>query len=210
MFGQAKMTEFVGRNIWIVTYQGGAGAGLSLPTTSESKDLLQRVSSQVDVDITRTWQVSAALTESGLDDVRTDQLMQKVALQSIQLQPGHWCMMALRRWVNFYRCVSDELPVIGIAWLSHRLWWCNLWMLLGSIAVIRGLMNPMSRAWMIWLLGLVLYFGLITALVEIPDYRYRMIAEPLFVIMMVIGISPWNISGTRILDGKPTLSESTA
>ncbi len=210
MFGQAKMTEFVGRNIWIVTYQGGAGAGLPLPTSSESKDLLKRLSLQSGVDVTRTWQVSGALTQSGLDDVRTDQLMQKVAWQSIQRQPGHWCIMALRRWINFYRCVSDQLPVIGYAWLSHHLWWCNLWMLLGTAAVMRGLIHPMKRAWMIWMVGLVLYFGLITALVEIPDYRYRMIAEPLFVIMMALGISPRHNNGFQAHNGTSTLSESMA
>ncbi len=35
LFGRPFLTEFVGRNVWVVTFQDGSGAGLELPQTEQ-------------------------------------------------------------------------------------------------------------------------------------------------------------------------------
>jgi len=192
LFDRAMITQFVGRNIWIVTYQDGAGAGLSLPETSESKRLFERLESAADgrptVDWRRTWQVSEALTKSGLDDCRADQWMQQVAWQSITRQPRTWASKAVRRFVNYYRCVSDDLPVLGNYWTTHSLGWCTGVMLFGILSAVVGLCRAEDRLWTVWFLGIIAYFGAVTALVEIPDYRYRMVIEPVLIVMVILAL----------------------
>lgn len=186
MFGRPLITEFVGRNVWIVTFQDGAAANLDLPSSPEADDLRKRVLATKDeADLRRTWQVSEGLRASGLNDVEADRLMRTVATQAIREQPLPWFSQAARRFVNYWRCVSDDLPVIGNNAPSHHLWLNQLVMLVLSASIFAGLFSKKFRPWSVWL-GLILaYFGSVTALLEVPDYRYRMIVEP----VGVLGIS---------------------
>lgn len=198
LFEKAMITEFLGRNIWIVTYQSGSGAGLPLPDSEESREIQSRFSTQVSNsatsvrspydpdridDLRHTWHVSTALIRSGLNDAQVDQLMRQVALQSIVAAPGLWSEKAVRRFVNYYRCVANELPALGTRWLSHRLWWCQAIMLFVLVAVTIGIIRPTTRPVTCWLTGTIVYFGAVTALVEIPDYRYRLVIEPLCIVL---------------------------
>jgi hypothetical protein len=205
MYDKYMMTEFLGRNIWIVTYQSGSAAQLPLPETPASRELQERFFSQVAHpekiirsayspetidDIRHTWHVSEALTSSGLNDAQVDQLMRRVALQSIGQGQYLWAEKALRRFVNYYRCVANELPALGTRWLSHRLWWCQVLMLVVMATILRGLWCTSTRPITIWLTGMIVYFGAVTALVEIPDYRYRLVIEPLCITLCLLALSP--------------------
>jgi hypothetical protein len=109
--------------------------------------------------------------------------MRQVALQSIAAAPMQWSEKAVRRFVNYYRCVTNELPTLGTRWLSHRLWWCQAIMLIVLAAIVIGIVRPKTRPVTCWLAGAIVYFGAVTALVEIPDYRYRLVIEPLCIVL---------------------------
>jgi hypothetical protein len=69
VFGEPFLTEFFGRNLWIVTFQDGAGAGLSYPDTDAGAELLQKTAAQqFDLELQHTWTVSNRLTSSGMAD----------------------------------------------------------------------------------------------------------------------------------------------
>ncbi len=128
MFERPVVTEFTGRNLWIVTFQDGAGAGLPLPETPEATDLKQRVLAiDPQADLVHNWSVSRGLTASGLSDVAVDQLMMKVARQAIDGGRIKFAERAGRRFVNFYRCAATDLPKsVGLVgdyqnqWVWHR------------------------------------------------------------------------------------------
>ncbi|MGB1707714.1 MAG: hypothetical protein ACPHF4_07815, partial [Rubripirellula sp.] len=111
LFGKPFLTEFVGRNIWIVTFRDGSGAGLTLPLSSSADQLRQRLN-QVDAadQWQDTWQVSNALVRSGLNDATADQLMKTVALQTAQQDKSAFAYKAFRRVINYWRCAASELP----------------------------------------------------------------------------------------------------
>jgi hypothetical protein len=214
LFGKAFVTEFVGRNVWIVTFQDGSGAGLSFPDTEASRKLQWRLSNVGATENWRhTWTVSNGLVASGLSDAQADQLMKRVALDAIAANPEPFAWKAFRRCVNFWRCAATDLPEQGrggqgrgegidrgqrtwqidvppIDWaLDHRLSQSVLanTILTGLLALATLLLicRRLTRPYGIWIALLLGYFSVVTGLVEIPDYRYRIVVEPLG--MVVIG-----------------------
>jgi len=111
LFGRPFVTEFVGRNVWVVTFQPGSGSGFDLPDTPAANDLrarLGRVAPQA--DWRRTWQVARGLVRSGMDDAAADRLMKRVAWDAIRNRPAAFAGKAFRRTVNVWRCAATELP----------------------------------------------------------------------------------------------------
>ncbi|MCH1442201.1 MAG: hypothetical protein L7W43_21235 [Rubripirellula sp.] len=206
LFGKPFLTEFVGRNIWIVTFRDGSGAGLKLPNGG-SADQLRRRLTQVDAadQWQDTWQVSNALIRSGLNDAATDQLMKNVALQAVQQNKSTFAYKAFRRVINYWRCPANVLPPQGKSngpFYGQQTWGHSSsildfalqnrfsqsvslnTLLLSALAfcVVLLMVNYPTRAYGIWICTILAYFSLVTGILEIPDYRYRIVVEPLVVL----------------------------
>lgn len=116
MFGEVMLTEFVGRNVWIVTFQDGSGAGYPWPDTAAANELSDTVGADkwndmiVDQSWRHTWTISNALVEAGMTDPEADRLMKQVAIDAIKQSPGVFAKKAVRRSVNFWRTRATELP----------------------------------------------------------------------------------------------------
>ncbi len=203
VFDEPFITQFVGRNLWVVTFQDGSGAGLDLPATESSERLQQRFNrtSNADADWRLTWTVSNALIESGLSDPQTDRLMQQVSLDAIKSDQPTFAYKAFRRTVNFWRAAATQLPAQGMRgnYLGESIWIYRipaleaaikyrlsqsvlLNTLLTGMIVVAGivlLINRPSRPYAFWVLMILAYFAVITGVFEIPHYRYRIVVEPL-------------------------------
>lgn len=202
LFGKPFITEFVGRNIWIVTFQDGSGAGLDLPKKSEAEELTRRLNNVGITDNWRhTWTVSKALVRSGLDDASADRLMKSVALSAARESPCEFGYKAFRRVVNFWRAAATELPpqttegsyfgqqtwsrsVAPIDWALRYRWSQSVWLntlLLGGLvgALLMLIVNSPTRPYAIWIALILAYFSIVTGVLEIPAYRYRIVVEPL-------------------------------
>jgi hypothetical protein len=163
--------------------------------------------------------VSGMLTSRGLSDVEADELMRLVAWQAIGREPlraiGRYLWRVIDFWradysrpLTFYEHVppSDHhLNDRDLAWSSG---WCtrfrNAWLdqapegrvlltELASLAAVMGLgglwLSPRT-----WRFGAVacacaLSFTVLTAAVEYPTYRYRMVLEPLLIVSTLTGWS---------------------
>ncbi len=203
LFGRPALTEFMGRNLWVVTFQDGAGADLPLPETHPARDLVRRVQSVSSAaDLRMTWPVSDALVASGLNDAEADRLMLLVARQSIEQHRVQFIAQTGRRLVNFWRCAATSLPEPAenerllleqtswhyalplVPWLlEHRISRSvagnMVMMVVLGLALASLLGNPHTRGLGLWCACTLAYFGFVTALFEIPNYRYRLVVEPL-------------------------------
>jgi hypothetical protein len=224
LFGKPFITEFLGRNLWIVAFQDGSGSGLPLPESEAAEQLQQRLQRVDAKDRWKaTWGVSNALVQSGLNDADADRLMKRVALDAIQSDLSNFSYKAFRRTVNYWRCPATDLPAQGsesgpyygqvtwkrnfplIEWAVEHRWsqsvFCNtllLFLLMASLFVL--LVNPSTRPYGIWFSLILAYFCIITGLLEIPDYRYRMVVEP--IVAMVIGSAVAVVLSRRRLEAK--------
>ena len=203
VFDEPFITQFVGRNLWVVTFQDGSGAGLELPATDSSEQLQTRFNrmSAADADWRLTWTVSNALIQSGLSDPQADRLMQQVSLEAIESDQPAFAYKAFRRTVNFWRAAATQLPAQGLKgnYLGESIWIYDIPLLktaieyrlsqsvllntlLTGMIVAAGivlLINPPSRPYAFWVLMILAYFAVITGMFEIPHYRYRIVVEPL-------------------------------
>lgn len=213
MFGRLFITEFVGRNVWIVTFQDQAGAGLPLPATVEAQRLRRTVEAfKPEADLTNTWDVSEGLTDSGIADDQADRLMKTVAAQAAERGLGRWAERFGRRLVNFFRCVSDEPPRFTTLEDLPRdqRWWrvpnrfesvlfrmrlsphltANMVVSGGLMIAWLTLFFTHRYRWVaLWLAAMIGYFAVVTAAIEIPAYRYRMVIEPLMGIIGGIAVA---------------------
>ncbi len=220
LFGKPFLTEFLGRNLWVVAFQDGSGAALSLPTTAASGELRSRIFDGPDAlrndDWRRTWSVSNKLTESGLSDPQADQLMKTVAIQAMKNAPKTVSYKTVRRIVNFWRCPATDLPmnnpdysgfipypttwgsamrenkqgsVAGFADTAHRFRVSQSialnTIMLGLLVVanLHLICYSPTRCFGLWIAMNLAYFCVITGVFEIPDYRYRMVVEPLVAVV---------------------------
>jgi hypothetical protein len=216
VFGEPFLTEFMGRNIWVVTFQDGSGAGLAMPATPAADELRSRIfdgpTALQNDDWRRTWSVSRKLTESGLSDPQADQLMKTVAIQAMKTAPKTVSYKTVRRIVNFWRCPATDLPLNNpgysgfqpypMTWgsalrenkkgtvavfadaahrfrVSQSVALNTLVLALVAIANLHLIWYSPTRYFGGWVAMNFAYFSVITGVLEIPDYRYRMIVEPL-------------------------------
>ena len=118
--------------------------------------------------------------------------MKQVAIDSIRNSPSMFATKAIRRIINFWRAAATDLPVSDAdvsaspwmrAWLSVRVSqsvWLNTCLMFATALGVGVLCCRTDTRWRgIWI-GLILaYFAVITGVLEIPDYRYRMVLEPI-------------------------------
>lgn len=234
LFGEPFLTKFTGRNLWIVTFQPDPGAGLPFPTDVAGQRLLAILEDAPDpVDLRHTWSVSNALYEQGVEDAAIDELMLSVCLSAIERRPLQFGFHAFKRFVNFWRTALDPFPYYAaldmqrvdyrgqFAWRSHQLeafWapvldrapprflrWNELVTLLTAAGVLGLLFRRGTRRAGLTIGLTLLYFSAVTAALEIPNYRYRMILEPLMIVAICSGI--YRIGDIRrkpAVDGRPT------
>ncbi|MCO8124209.1 glycosyltransferase family 39 protein [Stieleria sp. TO1_6] len=230
MFGKMMLTEFVGRNLWIVTFQDGSGAGLAMPDSRAAEQLKDQVGQPAWSTLAAeeawrdTWTVSHALTAAGMDDAAADRLMKQTAIDAIKAAPGVFAVKAGRRLINFWRTRATELPsqvadfpVTGDAdkaalardlYAGQSIWgvtvapvdtairyrasnWLlgnTLLMLLTGLSTMLLIWRRPTRAAGLWLAAVMGYFAVITAVLEIPAYRYRMILEPIVLLVLVAAL----------------------
>lgn len=214
LFGKPFLTEFVGRNVWIVTFQDGSGAGLDLPSTDASEQLQRRLAnvSVTDESWRHTWTTSKALVASGLNDPQADRLMKQVSVDAISAGSSTFAWKAFRRNANFWRCAATDLPlqgqpdgqyrlqrvwafdVPGVDWaLEHRasgsvLINTILTAALGLISIVL-IYNRPTRPYAVWIVLILAYFTVVTGILEIPNYRYRVILEPLVSTLFGAGLA---------------------
>jgi hypothetical protein len=227
MFGKAMLTEFVGRNLWIVTFQDGSGAGLPMPDSESAGKIKTQLGDSVwpsmesDQSWRDTWTMSKALNASGMDDPAGDRLMKTVAKDAIFDSPTTFGKKTARRLVNFWRTRATELPIqvadlVPDAELSKKLFagqpvwgvkvapvdtairhrWSN-WlpgntflMFATAAATMLMIWRRPTRAAGLWIAAMLVYFSTVTAVLEIPAYRYRMIIEPLVLLAVAVAITP--------------------
>jgi hypothetical protein len=215
LFGSPFMTRFLGRNLWVVTFEKQAGAGLSLGTGPRATELRQHLAGVDEpVDLGDTWKVSDALVASGLPDDEIDRLMLLVCREEIAKARGVVAYKTIRRGANFWRGVSNPFPFYDwrsdqASYEGQHVWsspfLTKTYRRLNNIAASRSLrMNELMIVSV--LLGLIsmlryrelraiavafgltlLYFNTVTAVLEIESYRYRMILEPLMIVCVVAG-----------------------
>ncbi|WP_145168462.1 hypothetical protein [Rubripirellula lacrimiformis] len=202
MFGKPFLTEFVGRNLWIVTFQDGSCAGLPIPNTDAGQTLTRRLDRVgVTDDRELTWTVSGGLIKSGLSDPQADQLMKRVAIDAIRQAPTDFVVPTLSRVLNFWRTRATELPQQGnrgqffgqhvwqydlplidqlVRFRASNILWANtLMMFVIAAGIVVLVVHSPTRPAGIWILLMMAYFSVITGVFEIPAYRYRMVIEPL-------------------------------
>ncbi len=215
LFGSPFMTKFLGRNLWVVTFEKQSGAGLELGDGPASSELKQRLSGvDVPVVVEDTWSVSSALRVSGLPDDEIDALMLRVCRELIWEAPAVAGYKTVRRTANFWRCVSNPFPFYEWnpdqpSYHGQRIWKSSFATQLyrqanryaasrslrmnelALIGVVIGLacllMRPATRPVAISLGLLLLYFNAVTAALEIPSYRYRLILEPVMIVCVISG-----------------------
>ncbi|TWU57452.1 glycosyltransferase family 39 protein [Rubripirellula reticaptiva] len=212
MFGKPFLTEFVGRNLWVVTFQDGSGAGLAIPDSVSGRSLKARLD-RVGVVEGRdaTWLVSDGLTRSGLSDPQADQLMKAVAIEAIKKSPRVFAAKAVRRYVNVWRTRATDLPTQGdtgqffgqtkwqksiplvdgiLRYRASNLLWANTGlMILIAIATLSMVVHRPTRLQGLWLAMCFGYFTVITGSFEIPAYRYRMVLEPVAALVVGAGLA---------------------
>lgn len=216
-FGEPFLTKFTGRNLWIVTFQSDPGAELPFPTDADGQRLLELLQDAPNpVDLRHTWSVSNALRERGVEDTEIDELMLSVCLSAIEQRPLRFGFYALKRFANFWRTSLDPFPYYAgldmqrtdyqgqYAWRNRSLEaklapildrapprflrWNELATLLTAIGVFGLLYRRDTRRAGLTIALTLAYFSVLTAALEIPNYRYRMILEPLMIVAICSGI----------------------
>ncbi|KAA1260365.1 hypothetical protein LF1_29050 [Rubripirellula obstinata] len=234
LFGEVFLTEFLGRNIWIVTFQDGSGAGLAMPESESAAELQSRVNQVTGNDWREsnwrhTWTVSNLLTESGLNDPAADRLMKTVAVEAMMTDPKTVAYKTVRRCVNFWRCPGNQLPTADPDYNGFQPYpktWFNknqtanslasfafrfrvsqsvaantVLMVLIGVATLYLVYDQSTRVYGLWIASILVYFSVITGVVEIPDYRYRMVVEPVCASVVGSALSLlWPLSQNRNLD----------
>lgn len=210
------LVAFTGRELWTVAFSPWPGAGLMLEDNPSAKMLLDRVG-DLPENWRNNAAMTRSLRNSGLDDVATDDLMARVAGEALLRHPGQAVSTFAARCATFWYCWDweTELRVDRLSktqrepWLGQQMgqfsqWteavmavlritperfrissvlavliaWCGIARMIGSME-LRAIGFVLGVA----LAGLTL----LTAALEIPNYRYRSVAEPLLIVGASLG-----------------------
>jgi hypothetical protein len=220
IFGEPFLTQFVGRNMWAVTFHGGAGNGLRAADAPGTHDLQARLPRHIPSSFegVRVWTVSDELSHQGLPDDEIDRMIGRAAWEAQRANPLQTLERFARRAVNFWRCVSnpstdpnqfvEHAPFEsqyrpGSLFASRLFHAAERWVPARSLtansiaagAAFMGagllLVRRETRAPGLGILLTLLYFGFVTAAIEIPTYRYRMILEPAMIATALAGAGMW-------------------
>ncbi|MBI1348605.1 hypothetical protein GC163_20215 [bacterium] len=221
IFGRPTPVIFLGRELWISILGPGRPIAPSLPDSPDMERIRElTATSQLEIQWENNWSVSHALTDAGLTDAQADDLQQKVAWQALWRDPLRAVLRMSWKAVDFWRVVYDrEQALYGdkftpettlkgqsmwgqvqqrerrTQWLSmapeHQLLVMELGSLLGLMGTLGLCLSP--RHWsagLVCMTTLVMFCG-ITAVLDAPSYRYRMILEPLLITGGCAGFAIW-------------------
>ena len=211
IYDQFFLTKLSAINKWDVSFHGGSCANLPWPETPAARqltELLGSTSNQLDTRHSNT--VLKRLREKGLEADEAHTLMTRVCHDAIQRHPGKFFWKAFKRTVNYWRCIAgwppysnDPSPTLMDQYVwrwdliadpyrsvlqrapATSLWWNQLFSLAVWLSVVRLMWRRETRLGGIAFALTFLYFCTVTGLVEIENYRYRMILEPAMVLCVV-------------------------
>jgi hypothetical protein len=214
LFEKAQLVTFQGRELWTATFSPWPGAGLSVPEDGAGGELLAKLERVPDVELSRNWSVSPSLARLGMRDADIDGLMARVAWQAMRSAPGRVAYCFLARNATYWYCWNwpvEETPAAhvkllraqtghdGSAWskqLVNRMHWTPEWFPWTTWGL--SLATWLGVAGMLWLREtrlagcimayVMLAMTLLTAFLEIPNYRYRLPIEPVMVTAVCVGL----------------------
>jgi hypothetical protein len=210
------LVAFTGREMWTVAFSPWPGSGLALEDSPSAKKLLERVGDWPK-NWRNNAAMTGALRNAGLDDVETDDLMARVAGDALLRHPGRAVGTFAARCATFWYCWDweTELRADRLSkaqrepWLGQQMWHFSQWteavMAVLRITPERFRISSVLAVLIAWCgiarmigsmelrsIGFVLCVALagltlLTAALEIPNYRYRSVAEPLLIVGASLG-----------------------
>ncbi len=222
LFGRWTLLTFTGRELWTANFSPWPGANLTVPEDGPGEELRRRLADAPAIDLRHNASVAGALTKSGLNDAETDRLMERTAWLAIRRNPARSAVHVLARTGTFWYCkeyappppldapvfrdlnppeqpATERVAAKLLAASPERTFlgtWA--WSGLSVIALLVAIWSPLLRR-----AGLIVGFllaatTLLTAILEIPLYRYRLPLEPLTVVALAAAV--WD----RFFRGSPT------
>lgn len=208
LFGRWTLLTFTGRELWTANFSPWPGANLTVPDDGPGEELRRRLVDAPSIDLRHNASVAGALTKSGLNDAETDRLMERTAWLAIRRDPGRSAVHVLARTGTFWYCkeyappppldapvfrdlVPPEQPATErvtaklLAASPERTFlgtWA--WSGLTVIALLVAIWSPLLRRAGLIVGILLAGTTLLTAILEIPLYRYRLPLEPLTVVVL--------------------------
>ncbi|MFT3772279.1 MAG: hypothetical protein QM820_43335 [Minicystis sp.] len=221
LFGRWTLLTFTGRELWTANFSPWPGANLTVPEDGPGEELRRRLADTPSIDLRHNASVAGALTKSGLNDAEADRLMERTAWLAIRRDPGRSAVHVLARTGTFWYCkeyappppldasvfrdlVPPEPPatervVTKLLAASPERTFLGTWAWSGLavIALLIAIWSPLLRR-----AGLILGFllaatTLMTAILEIPLYRYRLPLEPLTVVALAAAVWGRFFRGSR-------------
>jgi hypothetical protein len=209
VYGEPFLARGVGIRLWAAVFSP-AGAGLDLPPGEPSERL-------ANCNWRHEWTAAGSLREQGLGELECDRWMNQVAVEAIRRQPGDYAASAGRNWFAYWFTVEEAIPWVSrshaelaaeefygqrvLTWpaleellrpllrLSYR-----YSRILAGAASALGLAGAALMTWRgpnrlvaVFLLLTLLYLATVTAIVIVPLFRFRAIAEPLQITAAVAG-----------------------
>jgi hypothetical protein len=214
VFDRFALTIFTGRELWKATFDPWPGAELPIPVDGDGRRVRELIPDR-DVDLRHNWSVSAALSQRGLRDDEVDRLMERVACQAVRRDPGRAAFCTLARCATFWYVwewdtnldaeadpgAFDGQHRIGatpwratllrlLSWTPERwppaMW---AWSAAAWIGAVLLLCNRSSRRAGVLFALIFAATTLLTAGLEVPVYRYRLVLEPLMIAACVAGFA---------------------
>ncbi|HUQ72615.1 MAG TPA: hypothetical protein VM165_24010 [Planctomycetaceae bacterium] len=221
IFGQPSPVIFLGRELWMSVFGPGRPLGPELPSSPEADRIRTLLTEgDLGDDWRVNWTTSGVLTGAGLSDAEADDLMKTVAVQGFLAHPSRTALRAVQRQVDFWRTIysrslylygdaltADATPTGQTVWGSdslraRRARWLDLapecWLLVIELGSLFGLVGALGLLMLpaTWRAGAVvmtvlLVMDLLSGALDIPNYRLRMILEPMLIAGGVSGGMCW-------------------
>lgn len=223
IFGRPVPVIFLGRELWMGVFGPGQPVGPPLPQTDFGNRVRSALGELEHNEGWRiNWYASNALTTASMNDAEADDLMQKVAWEGIWHDPPRFALRTVWRMVDFWRSVysrelflygdrltAENIPANQNIWgadnwrqwragvldaaLENRLLVMELGSLLGLMGTAGLLLLPQTWRSGTLLLATLLAVGCLSGALDIPNYRLRMILEPVLIVGSIAGWRSWAI-----------------
>jgi len=210
------LVAFTGRELWTVAFSPWPGAGLALEDGPSDRVLLDRMGGLRE-NWRNNAAMTRSLRNAGMDDVAADDLMGRVAGGALLRHPGRAVGTFAARCATFWYCWDWEAELRAErlsnaqreAWLGQRMWHFPQWteavmavlrhtperfrvtsvlaMLLAWVGIGRMIGRADMRSAGIAIFVALAGLTVLTAALEIPNYRYRSVAEPLLIVGASVG-----------------------
>jgi hypothetical protein len=164
------------------------------------------------------YAVIARLQEQGLSNAQIDSLLTEVCFDAIEEHPRAFLWTTFKRLGNFWRTHVGDYPyysyyalgeveeydgqttwriepfaswaeVLLSSTLSHSLRWLEIDFVACMLGTLLLIVRRDTRWIGLSLAVMFVYFPVITALLEVESYRYRLVLEPCIVMAIVAGLA---------------------